>query len=505
MKDLTKRAVSNTFLYGLLTMSAALTVKNILVDDRFEELTDKVHSSFCSVMGFMPESQVSLAASAVEFSLAAILLGACGLLLKVSVRQSQARKLADNQPDKDKDKVGGFQMPFGFLVSIAVVGAVVSMVLLFASHNVFEKIYHWLGTVFCKWCTKIPDNDFGRVIYEVIGVLGMGFALMLYMLRVKLKHGPILHRIEVDGYAWLTEKLAWKNWVISRKVKFMPGIGKAGVHLPGWATNTDPDERINASVVAKDFPDGKNEQKTYISYFVDKEPIADLGGEKDFIRNLLVADGKSKTLVRRARLEENEKRTEAKSRQAFGDDYAESGKCLFCSRFSIKRGGLEDGDEDYGDEDDAGSGMTANSFEQWDKMGLRKMIDWGEGYKMIYRSHAFDIDMDFFASYYLWAGKAIRRMFYVRDANNDIVAKVCESHVWRKVWPILDNDWRIDIYDPELAEDESFGFVLTLMTQYLRKSHLYRENACIKELDRRGYFDEEIGESDEVAKDEVGE
>ncbi|MBW2993547.1 hypothetical protein KY317_03165, partial [Candidatus Woesearchaeota archaeon] len=222
-----------------------------------------------------------------------------------------------------------------------------------------------------------------------------------------------------------------------------------------------------------------------------------------FVRTLEILEGDSKTVVPRAYLMEDEKKTRINSMQALGTAYARKKKCLFSMRFSIKRGDsasehiddvmmdeedLEDleeaADEEMQEEQEEERsldlGMASNSFERWKKQGFRKILDWGDGYKLIYKSHAFDVDMDFFGSVILWPGYAARRKYYVRDADGTVIAKMKEVNIVKKVWPIKDNDWQIDVYDPNLAQDKSFCHILALATQYFRKNRLYDRNACEK-------------------------
>lgn len=144
---------------------------------------------------------------------------------------------------------------------------------------------------------------------------------------------------------------------------------------------------------------------------------------------------------------------------------------------------VEDHDEEHEDDDEHHlEGMAANTFEQWKKVGLRKLIDWGPGYKLFYKSKAYDIDMDFFGSLPLGRGIALRRKYYIKNSDGKIVAKMKEVGIWKKLPPLFDNNWQIDVYDKELARDGSFGYILTLITQYLRNDRLYAKNACQKAL-----------------------
>ncbi|PIN81853.1 hypothetical protein COV11_00960 [Candidatus Woesearchaeota archaeon CG10_big_fil_rev_8_21_14_0_10_30_7] len=497
---------------------------------------------------------------------------------------------------------------------------------LFASSQVFPEAYQDIANY-----VRSRAETFGMDLQNLNtyvtnglkltgGLLGVLASQMLYKSRVKAKHGPTWRKIQVNGWMPISEKVSWTNWVRGRKIK-IPGLGDNGTYLPGWAETTKPNQRVNVTVTAKDFPNGENKDTTYISYVTTLEPSkvdrsitpreiekivkhlenyilthrAELGEEyfienkailarekvehisklselenvilsnkalkttsKDisriqkslvskkllpesknvfdidyhacseyvnavgntdggvFVRMLETRDGKSKTVIQRAFLREHEQKTAENSKDAFGADYADKGKILFSMIFSIKRGesafdGLEesmiddhnfeeydDGDDELDDEEQKDleegpvhehsesdalryTGLASNYVERWNKVGFRKLFDWGPGFKLIYRSHAYDIDMDFFGSLPVGKSKCLRRKYIVRDGDGQVVAKMKEVNVLKKVPPLYDNDWEIDIYRRDLARDE-FGYVLTLMTQYLRSDNLYDQNACEKAL-----------------------
>ncbi len=486
MKDLAGRSLKSSVHYGMLIGFSALVNNQF---SRMQSLQDIFVRLEESATGHLVRY---FASPGFALGLFQLLGGVCLLMLlskmiKRRGKRRQALKLMEKaQKDQNIAKKHPSEILSTFYYIAIFVIPLIASGLLFASCGIFGSIYSWFAGIATNRLLSIgvvsSVSSVAVAIKIVVGLFGIYFAILVYGFVSLTKHGPILRRIEVDGYAWITEKFSWTNWVIGRKVKFIPWIGKAGVHLPSWATNTDPNESINVQVNARDFTDGSNKATTYISYFTDREPVyGDLGPHKRFERNILIADGESRTLVRQAFLEESEPRTRLKTTKAFGDDIESvEGKCLFCCRFNIKRGDSS-GDEDSSSDSGGGdSSLAANSFEQWDKMGFRRLFDWGDGYKVIYRSHAFDIDMDYFASAPLFKGAVVRRLYHVRDADNRIVARLQERNILKKMWPLKDNDWRIDIFDPELAGDTSFGYVLSLITQYLRKRHLYCLNASQK-------------------------
>ncbi len=492
MRDLIREYGKGTILYGILLGSAQLVNRQLLKQESVSQSFDKLQNS-------MTEALTNTGWSAAWLKMAFLLTGLlllwlAGQLVKAYVKHNATVKWlaahpSGNEPDSDI-KPWNFLMVYLVLLALALPGTG----LLFYVVGPLDSLYR--GSV------GIIQNHGGDALANlapalqitaklITGLLGVIIFMLLFGLAASRKHGPTLRRVEVNGYAWLTEKLSWKNWVIGRKVRLLPFLGKAGVHLPDWATNTDENERICVAVTAFNYPTRSALEHTYISYKTDIEPRGISEGQVDskrvFIRYLLTVDGQSKTLVRRAYMEESPRRTRSKSTRAFGDSYAHDEKCLMCLRFNIKRG--DDGDIDIEEEmdddlEDSVGGLDANTFERWDKMGLRRLLDWGPGYKLIFRSRSYDVDMDFFGSWVFTASIALRRKFYVRNADNRIVAKLVERNILKKAWPILDNDWRIDIYDPELAGDGGFGYVLSLVTQYLRKAHFYDIHACIRTVGR---------------------
>ncbi len=488
MKDLISQNGRKAVLYaGILGCSALVNNQIILVKSIKDGITSFEQSLKTSI-----GSGCLLAIG--ELLIGIILLAFLGKLIKISKKKRQMQKymVPATQPAED-----GEQPPStgpGPLLIIApifnIILALTATACLFASTHFFGNIYGLSSSIVTNniYNPNTHSDTIAVIAKVAIGLSGILLFITFFKWQTALRHGPTFRRLNVDGHAWLTERLAWKNLVIGRKVKFLPFIGKAGIHLPDWATNTDSNERINVDVDARDFPNGENRDVTFISYNLDREPAKEIAPEtaalKRFERHLLIADGDSKTLVRRAMLIENDKRTQTKSTKEYGEDYAEQGQCLFCMKFNIKRGMSADTveDEDAGGQDDLDSGIAANSFERWDKLGLRRIFDWGPGYKLIYRSRALDIDMDFFGTIPLGKGRALRRKYYVKDSNNRIVAKLAEKHILKKTWPIMDNDWQIDIYNPELAADDSFGYVLSLITQYFRNSYRYEQNACQRSI-----------------------
>ncbi|MCF7958741.1 MAG: hypothetical protein K9M57_09870 [Phycisphaerae bacterium] len=488
MKDLINHNGRKAVLYaGLLGFSALINNQIILMDSiknaltSFEQgLKTRIGSGFLVSLG--------------EFILGIILLSILGKLIKIAKKKKQMQKYLIPKPTETEEPAPtGPSLLLIIAPIVSVILALAGTACLFASTYFFSNIYGLCTAIITKniYDPNTQAPGIAVLIKVTIGLLGIFLFIVLYKWRIARRHGPTFRRLNVDGQAWLTERISWKNLVIGRKIKFIPFIGKAGIHLPDWATNTDSNERISVEVDARDFPSGDDKDITFISYNLDREPgrltDPESASLKRFERNLLVADGKSKTLVRRAMLIENDKRTRAKSIKAYGENFAKEGRCLFCLKFNIKRGMSDDTDEDQDaiDHDDLDSGIAANSFERWDKLGLRRILDWGPGYKLIYRSRAFDIDMDFFGTIPLGKGRALRRKFYVKDANNRIVAKMTERHILKKIWPIMDNDWQIDIFNPDLANDESFGYILSLITQYFRNTTRYENNACQRNIEQK--------------------
>jgi len=213
-------------------------------------------------------------------------------------------------------------------------------------------------------------------------------------------------------------------------------------------------------------------------------------------------------------IEENEGATKSISQDANGTDWAKRGKCNMYLTWSSKmhanvgedaggadEAGADEVGEDIGAADESGSeagpsddpdmgGAGGDDYETLKRNHIRKLdkplgraiANWGDVYKVIFKGESYDMIRCPFDSGPLPKGKAIRDSYIVMHGDS-LVARIEESAVVTKWWPIQNHDWEGHVFDKSLAKSTDFGMLVGGLTHYLQNRNLYDKNACRKQID----------------------
>lgn len=216
-------------------------------------------------------------------------------------------------------------------------------------------------------------------------------------------------------------------------------------------------------------------------------------------------------------LKENVGQTIACSRdpkQGYGPAFVRRGKLLMVLQHRRFQSGstdsepADDWEDDVGDDDDHGdeSSTPVNIIKE-DRKAWNQVLSsgFGEAYVMRMGDRQFIYD-----GWWVGSGEALlawipglrgkrlapRRIGYVTDEKNKIVAKIADIG-WKVPTKLLGNyDRVVDVYDTRLAHDKNFGLTLCLLSQFMTHQNLYRENRLQQTLPTGG---PPAGADDDVA------
>jgi hypothetical protein len=124
---------------------------------------------------------------------------------------------------------------------------------------------------------------------------------------------------------------------------------------------------------------------------------------------------------------------------------------------------------------------STNYVVEEEKNGLRR-LNLGPIYKFQLAGKVFELDMNWAKSCSTLSGNtALRRHYEIKDSDDATVARLYETSVLGKL--IGNRDWRIDVFDKQLASDSSFEKVLVMMSQYLQHKGTF-ENEMVRRHDK---------------------
>jgi hypothetical protein len=207
-----------------------------------------------------------------------------------------------------------------------------------------------------------------------------------------------------------------------------------------------------------------------------------------------VFDGKPLTPT--VMLKENIPQTIACSRdpkQGYGSDFVAKKKLLMVlqhRRFQSGTAGEQVDDieeDDFADDGLGDEGATPVNIIKEDRKAWNQILRGGLGEAYIIRMG----DRQFVYDGWWWGSGqwltdwipylrnrrlAIRRIGYVSDEKRRTVAKIADVW-WKAATKLAGNyDRIVDVYDPRLAADKNFGLTLCLLSQFMTRQALYREN-----------------------------
>lgn len=160
--------------------------------------------------------------------------------------------------------------------------------------------------------------------------------------------------------------------------------------------------------------------------------------------------------------------------RGYGEDFARRGKIAMVLKFSHGRGPDGEADEDEaeaGAEDsDQEIGTDRNKIRFW-KKGWNQYIRYGFG-----RVASINYHNRFYNYDECWVRSlgGLKRIGYVTDSAGAVAARIRETTFVTKL--IGNYDREVDVYDPQLAEADSFGRLLCLLSEYITHSRLYERN-----------------------------
>lgn len=226
-----------------------------------------------------------------------------------------------------------------------------------------------------------------------------------------------------------------------------------------------------------------------------RTPVYERGGK--FFREFWGKDAGG-TLVKIASLGEEPRATALQSRREFGKDFLKRGKVCGVLSYRTLRGhdAHEDGAAHADEELNIGDvvGMEDHEFAETMDQEFRTQVSnnqvreirkygntflehgLGGMYAMQFHGAAYTIEQEWTQSLPVWRDRALRRKFYVRDSSGKVVAKMQETLGTVVGKPLGNINWKIDVYNTELADTDAFGGLLCLMTDYLTHHRKYTAN-----------------------------